>query len=99
MSPSSTVMCAARTVIGLASLLAIAALCATAASATPGDSLPLKQVARILLSGPPVRFDYESFDPSTGWLWISHMDADQLLAFDTKRLRIVKTIAARVCTA
>jgi DNA-binding beta-propeller fold protein YncE len=56
--------------------------------------LPLKDVTRVTLSGPPVRFDYESFDPSTGWLWISHMDADQLIAFDTKRRAIVKTIPA-----
>jgi DNA-binding beta-propeller fold protein YncE len=91
---SSTVGRPTRVLVWIGSLLALAVLCATSASATHRDSLPLKQVARILLSGPPVRFDYESFDPSTGWLWISHMDADQLLAFDTKNLRIVKTIPA-----
>jgi DNA-binding beta-propeller fold protein YncE len=94
MPVSSTISRSARMLIGIASVLATAALSATSASGTHGDSLPLKQVARILLSGPPVRFDYESFDPSTGWLWISHMDDDQLLAFDTRRLRIVKTIPA-----
>jgi DNA-binding beta-propeller fold protein YncE len=90
MPASSTVRHAARALIGAAALFA---MCAASAVGTPARSLPLTQIARILLSGPPVRFDYESFDPSTGWLWISHMDADQLLAFDTKRLRIVKTIA------
>jgi hypothetical protein len=84
----------ARRLIGIALLLGIAVLSAPSAGAMPAGSLPLRQVARILLSGPPVRFDYESFDPSTGWLWISHMDADQLLAFDTRQLRIVKTISA-----
>jgi DNA-binding beta-propeller fold protein YncE len=56
--------------------------------------LPLRPVARVPLSGPAVRFDYENFDPSTGWLWISHMDANQLLAFDTKRRQIVRTVSA-----
>jgi DNA-binding beta-propeller fold protein YncE len=51
-------------------------------------------VARVPLSGPAVRFDYTSFDASTGRLWIAHMDAGQLLAFDVAHRRIVKTIAA-----
>jgi DNA-binding beta-propeller fold protein YncE len=46
------------------------------------------------LSGPAVRFDYTSIDPTTHTLWISHMDANQLLAFDVRRRTIVKTIAA-----
>jgi len=67
----------------------------TTASASPAaGSLPLREVARVPLSGPPVRFDYTSFDASTGTLWIAHMDADQLLAFDVARRKIVETIAA-----
>ena len=61
--------------------------------ATSG-SLPLRVVARVPLSGPPVRFDYTSIDPSTRTLWISHMDADRLLAFDVVHRKIVLTIAA-----
>ncbi len=83
---------AAPALIGFAVLLATGALFVTSASGTAAGSLPLKQVTQIRLSGLPVRFDYESFDPSTGWLWISHMDNDELLAFDTKSRRIVKTI-------
>jgi DNA-binding beta-propeller fold protein YncE len=56
--------------------------------------LPLTVVARVPLSGPAVRFDYAGFDPGTGWLWISHMDGDRLLAFDTGSREIVKTVAA-----
>jgi len=59
-----------------------------------GGSLPLRLVARVPLSGPAVRFDYTSFDPTTQRLWIAHMDAGQLLAFDVVQRRIVKTIAA-----
>lgn len=46
------------------------------------------------LSGPAVRFDYTSIDPTTHTLWISHMDANQLLGFDVRRRAITKTIAA-----
>lgn len=57
-------------------------------------SLPLRTVARVPLSGPGVRFDYTSIDPNTHTLWISHMDADQLLGFDVIHRKIVKTIPA-----
>jgi DNA-binding beta-propeller fold protein YncE len=67
---------------------------ASAVSSSAADRLPLQVVARVPLSGPAVRFDYTSFDPATGWLWISHMDADQLVAFDTRTRTIVKTIDA-----
>jgi hypothetical protein len=30
------------------------------------------------MPGPPVRFDYQSFDPASGRLYIAHMNADQL---------------------
>jgi DNA-binding beta-propeller fold protein YncE len=46
------------------------------------------------LSGPPVRFDYTSLDARTDKLWISHMDASQLVAFDVRTRKIVKTITA-----
>jgi len=57
-------------------------------------ALPLRAVARVALSGPSIRFDYTSLDPGTNELWISHMDASQLLAFDVRTRKIVKTIPA-----
>jgi DNA-binding beta-propeller fold protein YncE len=72
----------------------VKALVALAATVALGSGLPLEQVARVPLSGPAVRFDYTSLDPATHTLWISHMDADQLLAFDVRHRRITKTIAA-----
>jgi len=72
--------------------MAVAAAAAT--SARTDGSLPLRQVARVPLSGPAVRFDYTSIDPTTHTLWISHMDASQLLAFDIVSRKITKTIAA-----
>jgi DNA-binding beta-propeller fold protein YncE len=68
------------------------AVAGSAAAAATG-SLPLREVGRVPLTGPAVRFDYTSFDPSTGRLWIAHMDAGQLLAFDVVRRAIVKTVS------
>jgi DNA-binding beta-propeller fold protein YncE len=78
----------------IAVVLLVAAVCATAASATPDRRLPLRVVARVPLSGGAVRFDYTSIDPTRRRLWISHMDAGELLAFDLRTRRIVKTISA-----
>src|SRR4051812_32155329 len=63
-------------------------------AASLAAGLPLHPVARVPLSGPAVRFDYTSIDPANHTLWISHMDANQLLAFDVIHRRIKKTIAA-----
>jgi DNA-binding beta-propeller fold protein YncE len=80
-------------VLALAAVVG-AALTATAVSAQTEGSLPLRQVARVPLSGPPVRFDYTSVDPARHTLWISHMDAGQLLAFNLGSRRITRTISA-----
>jgi DNA-binding beta-propeller fold protein YncE len=56
--------------------------------------LPLRVVARVPLSGPANRFDYTSIDPATNRLWISHMNASELLAIDVRTRKIVKTIQA-----
>jgi hypothetical protein len=34
------------------------------------------------LPGAAVRFDYQSFDPSSRRLYIAHMNASQLVVFD-----------------
>jgi DNA-binding beta-propeller fold protein YncE len=46
------------------------------------------------LSGPSVRFDYTSLDPSSNRLYIAHMDASELLVFDVRRRKIVRTLPA-----
>jgi DNA-binding beta-propeller fold protein YncE len=74
--------------------VAVAVGSPAAASARTEGSLPLRQVARVPLSGPAVRFDYSSIDPTTRTLWISHMDASQLLAFNVVHRTITKTISA-----
>jgi DNA-binding beta-propeller fold protein YncE len=82
--------------IGSAALVA-AAVAATAALSmgrAAGSSLPLKEVARVSLPGRPVRFDYQSYDPSRHRLYIAHMDADELLVFDTRSRKVIKRIPA-----
>ena len=41
-----------------------------------------------------MRFDYTSLDPNSNRLYIAHMDASQLLVFDIRSRRIVKTLPA-----
>lgn len=53
---------------------------------------PLKKVADIPLPGPAVRFDYQSFDPSHARLYISHMNANQLVVFDVRKRGVVANL-------
>jgi DNA-binding beta-propeller fold protein YncE len=53
---------------------------------------PLKLVADIPLPGPAVRFDYQSLDPAHSRLYISHMNADQLVVFDTAHRTVVSNL-------
>ncbi len=52
----------------------------------------LKKVADVPMPGPAVRFDYQSFDPSSGRLYIAHMNADQLVIFDTTKRQVVANL-------
>jgi DNA-binding beta-propeller fold protein YncE len=46
-------------------------------------------VADVPLPGPAVRFDYQSVDTAAGRLYIAHMNAGTLLAFDTRARRVI----------
>ncbi len=87
-----------RSVRALVVILALTAAAAVAAAAVDrqasGGALPLKLVANVALPGPSNRFDYTSLDPTTGRLYIAHMNAGELLVFDVHKRRVVKTIAA-----
>ena len=85
---------ARRTRASIAVMATVALFGLTVGGHASGSPLPLKTVARVPLSGAAVRFDYTSLDPSTNELWISHMNASQLLAFNVRTRRITKTIAA-----
>jgi DNA-binding beta-propeller fold protein YncE len=59
-----------------------------------GSPVPLREVALLPLPGPTNRFDYQSYDPTTHLLWIAHMNAGELLAYDVRRHKVVATIPA-----
>lgn len=48
-----------------------------------------KIVASVLLPGPPGRFDYQSLDSRTGFLYIAGLGTNRLLVFDTRTRRLV----------
>jgi DNA-binding beta-propeller fold protein YncE len=50
-------------------------------------------VGDVPLPGKAARFDYQSFDPTTGRLWIAHMGADEVLAFDVRLRRVAARVA------
>ena len=83
---------------GLSHVLTLAILASIlgwATTATPSDnpeSAPLRQVVDVPLPGRAVRFDYQSLDASHGRLYIAHMNADQLVVFDTKKREVVANL-------
>lgn len=52
----------------------------------------LDLVADVPMPGPAVRFDYQSLDAQHGRLYIAHMNADQLVVFDTAKLAVVANL-------
>ena len=56
------------------------------------QATPLENVADIPMPGPAVRFDYQSLDQSHGRLYISHMNAGQLVVFDTKKNKVISNL-------
>src|SRR6266700_1887385 len=61
------------------------------AQSEPGSGV-LKEVADIPMPGPAVRFDYQSLDVKNGRLYIAHMNADQLVVFDTQKRQVVANL-------
>ena len=71
-------------------IAATALLCASALGQKSPP--PLRKIADIPLPGPAVRFDYQSFDPSHARLYISHMNANQLVVFDVRNREVVANL-------
>ena len=78
--------------------LALCGSCSTAfrgaqsSSASQPAQSALIQVADIPLPGTAVRFDYESMDLEHHRLYIAHMNADQLVVFDTEKRQLVANL-------
>ena len=79
--------------VGALAILVSILGCITAATPSDNSESPLlKQVGDVPLPGPAVRFDYQSLDASHGRLYIAHMNADQLVVFDTKKREVVANL-------
>lgn len=52
----------------------------------------LKLLREIPLPGPANRFDYQSFDPATGRIYMNHMNAGRTIVFDADSSRIITEI-------
>jgi YVTN family beta-propeller protein len=59
--------------------------------AMPGN-LPLRTVRDVPLSGGASRFDYQSFDPNAGRLYIAHLGDGSMIVFDTNKETLVGDI-------
>src|SRR2546428_9232806 len=53
---------------------------------------PLRVVADAPLPGSASRFDYQSLEPASGRLFISHMGAGQLVVFDVRAGRVIANL-------
>jgi DNA-binding beta-propeller fold protein YncE len=63
----------------------------TACAQAPGRTTVWRVVADVPLPGRAGRFDYQSFD-TTGRLWIAHMGAGEVLAFDVHTRQVVARV-------
>jgi YVTN family beta-propeller protein len=81
-----------RHVLALAWLAAILGLAPPATPNEISDHAPLKKVADVPLPGAAIRFDYQSLDTRQGRLYIAHMNANQLVVFDTKKREVVANL-------
>lgn len=79
----------ALTAVSLAGLVSSAAV-----GQGPDRRAPpvLRTVADIPLTGPAVRFDYQTLDTLSNRLYIAHMDADQLVVVDVAKRAVVATL-------
>lgn len=76
---------------GVVVMLLMCAFLVFAKSPEPSNS-PLEKVADIPLPGPAVRFDYQSLDSVHDRLYISHMNANQLVVFDVSKREVVANL-------
>src|SRR5271169_2435667 len=73
-------------------LLAVLSATLSCAQSSIQGEMALITVADIPMPGPAVRFDYQTFDPASGRLYIAHMNADQLVVFDTSKREVVANL-------
>ena len=69
------------------------AVCALLAIDANAGSPTLKTVADVPLPGGATRFDYQSFDPKTHTLYLSHMGDGELVVFNTQTRTVTAHLA------
>jgi DNA-binding beta-propeller fold protein YncE len=88
-----------RTSVGIVNrcvlLIGLVASPATLVSAGADATGPFELVADVPLPGDTSRFDYASLDPGRHLLFIAHLGASEILAFDTRK----RTVVARIKNA
>ena len=57
-----------------------------------GAALPLRTLSDVALPGDTSRLDYVSLDPQSGVLYIAHLGAGNVIAFDTRTNRVIGTV-------
>src|SRR5215831_17278727 len=65
---------------------------APAAAAQQAPKPGLKLLREIPLPGPANRFDYQSIDPTSGRIYMNHMNAGRTIVFDADSNRVVTEI-------
>ena len=78
-----------RRILAIAAMVVAIPCCAQGRN---GCGTALAFVADVPMPGPAVRFDYQSMDVDHGRLYISHMNADQLVVFDTAARKVVANL-------
>ncbi len=63
--------------------------CQGTTAGVPQAAAGLLHVAEVPLPGPATRFDYQNVDAAGGRLYVAHMNAGTLLAFDVRTQRVV----------
>lgn len=77
--------------VRIGSAMPAIALAGTMLASAQGNNV-LKTVIDIPMPGPAVRFDYQSLDAKNNRLYISHMNANQLVVFDTQKRQVVANL-------
>jgi len=62
------------------------------APAMSAEAPVLQRVVDVPLPGPPVRFDYQSADTAANRLYLSHMNAGEVVVFDVKARKVVGAV-------
>lgn len=92
MRRKNTTSISALIVFGFGVFLIACAVSHTQPPANAQPRLPLRVVADVPLTGGVTRFDYQSFDSTSGRLYIAHLGSDFLTVFDVNKQTVVADV-------